>query len=69
MNMPNRQNYFYMFAVLTIVWCIIWIIENDVKNVNTIVLIVIFVFGIGVNVFAAISAYHAAIRRYLKDKD
>lgn len=68
MREPNKQNYFYLFAVLTIAWCISWIMEDNVGNFHPLTLIVIFVFGIGINVWAARVAYFAAIRRYLKHK-
>ena len=62
--MPDKQNYFYLFALMTIVWCISWIIDDNFSNFGVATFIVIFVFGIAVNAWAAHEYYRASVRRY-----
>ena len=67
--MPDKQNYFYLFAVLNIAWCICWFIEDDYGIFTTGSVIVLFFFGILVNAWSANEAYKAAVRRYLEKEN
>ena len=66
MKVPDKQNYFYLFAVLNIAWCICWLIEKDYGIFTTGSVIVLFFFGILVNGWTAWERYKSAMRSYLE---